>query len=123
MSTLKANDILEATSGGGKYAMVRVYGTASGAAVLNDDSGVSSLIDAGVGKYHYNFSNAMSASKYFAIGANTYGGATNERYLSGNYSGGNMDGIRTTTQAAVGAYVETAYVDRQNGILAVGSLL
>ena len=121
MSTIKVNDILEATSGGTKFALVRVYATATGAAVLLENSGCSSLTDAGVGKYLYSFSNAMSSSNYYSCGVSTYGGATHQRYLAGNYSGGNLDELRTTTQVATGAYPEGAYADRENGIMVIGS--
>ena len=49
MSTLKVNDIQEATSGGGKFDVTRVWVnfTGSGTTSIRDDVGVSSLTDNG----------------------------------------------------------------------------
>jgi hypothetical protein len=103
-------------------ASVPIYGTASAAAALQEDQGVSSLTDDGVGRYLYNFSSAMSSTQYFSCGVHTYGSTSPyQRYLSGNYTGGNLDYQRTTTQAAVGAFPE-GYADRENGIIVVGTL-
>lgn len=122
MSTLKVNDIEEATSGGGKFYLNRVSAVADGTGgtpIFTRSNGCSSLTDFGVGKYGYNLSNNMSNANYFACGVSSYGGSSYGRDLAGEYAGGNIDNARTTGQCNVGCYPET-YGDGLTGLLIVG---
>lgn len=66
MSTLKVNDILEATSGGGKIfparAWVNLNGT--GTVAIRNDGGVSSITDNATGQYTVTLANAFSGANY-----------------------------------------------------------
>ncbi len=66
MSTLKANNIQEATSGGATYylnkAWVNFDGT--GTVSIRDDGNISSITDQGTAKYQSTFSNNMSDINY-----------------------------------------------------------
>jgi hypothetical protein len=64
MSTLKVNDIEEATSGGGKIFMARAWAQfdMSGTPSLDASGGVSSLTDLGTGSPQFNLSNALAAA-------------------------------------------------------------
>lgn len=68
MSTLKVNDIIEATSGGGKIWPSRAWAnfTGTGTATLNDDGNVGSLTDNGTGDITLNFSSSFSNANYAA---------------------------------------------------------
>ena len=61
MSTLKVNDIIEATSGGGKAFVARAWANLNGAGTVSirGDAGVSSITDNAVGKYTVSLDNAM----------------------------------------------------------------
>ena len=69
MSTLKVNDIQEATSGGGKIwparAWVNFNGT--GTIAIRDDGNVSSLTDHGTGEYSQILSNALANANYAVV--------------------------------------------------------
>lgn len=79
MSTLKVNDIVEATSGGGKIfparAWLRMNGT--GTIAINNDGNVSSLTDNGSGHYTANFTNTMSHATYALVGTGSHNSGTN----------------------------------------------
>lgn len=65
MSTLKVNDIEEATAGGAKIFLSRAWADWNGAtSSLNDDGNVSSLTDNGTGNFTVNFTNNMPSSTY-----------------------------------------------------------
>ena len=70
MSTLKVNDIVEATSGGGKIwparAWVNFNGT--GTVSIRADGNVSSVTDLGTGYYRPAFDNAFSDANYNQMG-------------------------------------------------------
>jgi hypothetical protein len=123
MSTLKVNDIVEATSGGGKIFPARVSGTLNGSSfALEQSNGVSSAQDNGVGNYQFNFSNNFSNAQYFACGVscNYSTTASYSSYIPLNYGGGNIDDTRTTSQCKVGAY-EGSYADCPSaGVLCEG---
>src|SRR5210317_2186109 len=70
MSTLKVNDIVEATQGGGKIWPARAWVcfTSSGTVTINDDGNVSSLTDNGVGLITANFSNSLASANYCQTG-------------------------------------------------------
>ena len=71
MSTLKVNDIVEATSGGGKIwpsrAWINFNGT--GTVAIREDRNVSSLTDAGTGQYYMYFSTNMPNANYSSSGS------------------------------------------------------
>jgi len=77
MSTIKANNIEEVTSGGATYflskAWVNFNGT--GTVSIRDDGNVSSLTDNGTGNYSINFSTSLSSANY-ATSATTNGGSS-----------------------------------------------
>ena len=78
MSTLKVNDIQEATSGGGKIwpsrAWINFNGT--GTIAIRNDGNFSSISDLGTGYYRTTFSNNMSSANY-SIGQSANWGSTN----------------------------------------------
>lgn len=121
MSTLKV-DTLQTTGGAGLYPS-QVAGTLNGTGTiaLENSSGVSSATDNGTGKYQFNFSNNFSTSTYYSCGTCSYHNTNNEndRYLSNNFTGGNQDDTRTTSQCKVGSYL-SAFVDTPSiGLLCV----
>ena len=78
MSTLKVNDIQEATSGGGKIFPPRARATinqVSTQSILGSD-GISSITDSGTGRTTFNFSTNFANANYTVAGGqvNTAGG-------------------------------------------------
>jgi len=71
MSTLKVNDIAEATSGGSKVFMVRAWFNYknSGGNSLLEDGGVSSVTDTGTGTYRAAFDIAFTNVNYASAGS------------------------------------------------------
>jgi hypothetical protein len=69
MSTIKVNDIQEATSGGGKIFPARAWVNFNGSASIQDHGGVSSVTDNGTGHWTVNFSNSFSNSGYSINGS------------------------------------------------------
>ena len=69
MSTLKVNDIIEATSGGAKFDVPRAWVnfTGLGTTAIRDDVGVSSLTDNGTGDTTVTLSNTMANTTYCVI--------------------------------------------------------
>ena len=71
MSTLKVNDIAEATSGGGKIwpsrAWINLHG--SGTVSIRNDGNVASITDNGTGLYTVNFTNALADANYSTVGS------------------------------------------------------
>ena len=70
MSTLKVNDIIEATSGGGKVFFSRAWVNFNGVSTVSirDDGNVSSISDGGTGLYTMNFSSNFSSVNYCLLG-------------------------------------------------------
>ena len=83
MSTLKVNDIQEATSGGGKIAVARVHSRWSmvGTAALTDSFGVSSFTDQGTGVCRQTFSNNFANANYTVVGLAGRLSDTGNRFL------------------------------------------
>ena len=79
MSTLKANDILEATSGGGKFFLPRAWVNwkNSGGNSLVASGNVSSVTDNREGGWTTNFSTSFSAATYAVAGASSADGTAN----------------------------------------------
>ena len=92
-----------------------------GTPTFDKSDGCSSLTDLGTGYYQYNLSSNMSDANYYACGVSSYGGSTYGRYLSGEYTGGNIDYARTTGACAVGNWPENA-ADGLTGLLIAGDL-
>lgn len=69
MSTLKVNDIEEATLGGGTFALPRAWANFNGEGTLavRDSFNVSSVTDLGVGRYKVNFSTSFANANYAAV--------------------------------------------------------
>lgn len=75
MSTLKVNDIQEATSGGSKVFMNRMFCVLNGknTITIRNDGNVSSVTDNGVGDYTSTLGNALSTSQHsLATGLTEY---------------------------------------------------
>ena len=111
MSTLKVNDIEEATSGGGKIWPARAWlrWNNSGTISILADGGVSSLTDLAVGAGRINFANTKSNSNYSFNGAvNTYITTTRWDCHCSEYNYGSY--VRSTSQVpyniGYGAYAE-----------------
>ena len=68
MSTLKVNDIIEATSGGGKVFQCRVYCNynQSGTISVTESGNVSSIVDESTGIATISFSNSLANANYSA---------------------------------------------------------
>ena len=106
MSTLKVNDIQEATSGGGKIfpprAWVNFNGT--GTVAIRDDGNVSSITDRGTSRFTVNFSNSLGNSSHAPTGNvnNTGQGAESMSIESSqpNYIGSGFVMIHTTRHNA-----------------------
>lgn len=97
MSTLKVNDIEEATSGGGKIWPARAwcYFNGTGTVTINADGNISSIADNGTGNYTFTFSTSFSSVNY-NIG--TCGGRANNdaNYFAGEWiSGRTSSTVRT----------------------------
>lgn len=94
MSTLKVNDIIEATSGGGKIWPARAWVNfnGSGTVSIRSDGNVSSITDNGTGDFTTNIDNNFSAASYAVLGTSrdTVGGS------GGNFS---LAGASTATLA------------------------
>ena len=92
MSTLKVNDIQEATSGGGKIWPSRAWinWNGQGTVTIRDDGNFSSVSDNGTGNYNPNFTNAMSTTNYTVVMGAGYGSTgvpdSGHLYMAGNPS-------------------------------------
>ena len=106
MSTLKVNDIQEATSGGGKIFPPRAWVNFDGSSTpsIRDDGNVSSITDRGTSRFTVNFSNSFGNSSYAATGNinNTGQGAESVAIESSqsNYIGSGFVMIHTTRHNA-----------------------
>jgi len=84
-------------------------------AVATDSFNISSVTDDAAGKYGGNINSNMNNAGYFHVGSSSNAlDDSNDynRYIVGQYSGGNIDAERTTSVAKVG-YYNTSYVDTQ----------
>ena len=112
MSTLKVNDIEEATSGGGKIWPNRVWATWDSATTIQDSGSVSSLTDVGTGITTTNFSVNMQNAWYAVTGAaGTTGAARDMGFYSNQF----------TTSSCRGAvrYRDTNFYDNDYNSLVV----
>lgn len=82
MSTLKVDDIDEATSGGGKIWPARAWVrfNAQSTLTINESKNTSSVTDLGTGYYSHNFSNAMTDANYVISGMSNDGDANGSAY-------------------------------------------
>lgn len=107
MSTLKVNDIQEATSGGAKIWPARAWVNfdGSGTVSIRDDGGVSSITDNSTGNYTVSFSNTQSNANYCCnFSANddgTTSGQTNG-YTYGVWARGSTSCVYATGSIRVG---------------------
>ena len=104
MSTVKANDILEATSGGGKFFVPRAWVNwkNSGGNSLVASGNISSVADNGTGVFTTNFTTSFSAATYALSGACNTNNTANIASIGFNTnSGGN-----TYTTSACGHTAE-----------------
>jgi hypothetical protein len=110
MSTIKANDIQNASGGIPTVKSQQLIPTAwvnfngTGTVAIRDSEGVSSITDNGTGDYYANFSTAMANANYCITSANTNTESNNAtlmpvtyatssiRVSSRNGSGSSMDG-------------------------------
>ena len=100
--TLPDEDIDLGNVGGGAAVVGTLNGT--GTIALQNSKGVSSVTDNGTGQYQFNFSSNFSTATYYANGSISHHSASWWSYLSNNYTGGNQDNTRTTSQCKVGSY-------------------
>lgn len=98
MSTLKVNDIEEATSGGSKIFMVRAWFNYknSGGNSLLEDGGVSSVTDTGTGTFRAAFDIAFTNINYASAGSCNTNNTTAAPAVAFNTSNG--ANTNTTTQ-------------------------
>lgn len=84
MSTLKVNDIEEATTGGGKIWPARAWVrfNAQSTLTINASKNTSSVTDLGTGYYTHNLSNAMTDANYAISGMSNDGDANGYQYES-----------------------------------------
>lgn len=87
---------------GGSPVVSTLNGT--GTIALQNDKGVSSVADNGVGQYQFNFSSNFPTATYYASGTVSYHNSVHWAYLAGDYTGGSQDYTRTTSQCKVGSY-------------------
>ena len=119
MSTLKVNDIQEATSGGAKIWPLRAWTTyqMDGTASIHDDGNTSSLTDNGTGNISLTWSNAFSNTNYCVTTATDYGSGL--QGLGAQYDSGTND-ERSTTVIQQQVYIGSA-VDTRRGCIMVVS--
>ena len=105
MSTLKVNDIQEATSGGGKIWPSRAWVNfnGQGTVAIRADGNVSSITDIGTGQYTTNFSSTLSSANYAV--ASTAGYGTTNAADAGLYG---IYGTDVTTTSVRGFTVDSS---------------
>ena len=121
MSTLKVDDIIEATSGNSKVFMVRAWFNwqNSGSNSLLQAHNVSSVTDIAAGSFNATFSTAFSNNQYASAGMSHTNGGTEIPAIGFSTSSSNTN---TTTQRNFSAEdVDAGYVDYiMNRIICVG---
>ena len=128
-------DTLKDSSGNNSVGMSYVAGGSAKAwSTMDSDASTISFLDSfnsssaqdnGAGKYGTNWTSNLANVNYYSCGVTCYQNTTTEyqRYLSSEYGGGNMDRDRTTSQATVGHYNGSSYVDTfQAGLMVQGDL-
>lgn len=113
MSTLKVNDIQEATQGGGKIwpsrAWVNFNGT--GTVAIRADGNVSSITDLGTGKASITFSSTFSSANYAPTGAASKTDQNNDGNMHcqcNGYNNGTSNANTTSTTYVVTCYPSSA---------------
>jgi len=114
--TLPDEDIDLGNVGGGAAVVGTLNGT--GTIALLNSTGVSSVSDNGTGRYQFNFSSNFSTATYYAAGVGSHWSPTWWEYLSLNYTGGNQDYTRTTSQCKVGSYDNSMVDSPSIGLMA-----
>ena len=111
MSTIKANDIQNASGGIPTVKSQQLIPTAwvnfngTGTVAIRDSENVSSITDNGTGDYILNFATAMANSNYSVAGSASIN-ANNHVYLAV---------ISTTTLSTLSARMRTAYIPQTAG--------
>lgn len=122
MSTLKVNDIEEATSGGSKIFMVRAWFNYknSGGNSLLADGGVSSVTDTGTGAYRAAFDTAFTNVNYASAGScNINGGNAAPAVAFNTQNGANTNS--TTQRGFASEDVDAGFTDYlMNTVMLVG---
>ena len=120
MSTLKVNDIQEATSGGAKIWPLRAWTTyqMDGTASIHDDGNTSSITDNGTGNISLTWSNAFSNTNYCVTTATDYGSGL--QGLGAAYDAGTND-ERSTTVIRQLVYIGGAHDTRRGCIMVVSA--
>ena len=120
MSTLKVNDIQEATSGGSKIWPARAWFNFNGysTGTIRDDGNVSSITDNGTGDYTVNFSSSVANSNYSFSGSSGGNSNATARSLTIRVNGNNNANADLMTTSALRianghAAYDTAYVTGQ----------
>ena len=123
MSTLKVNDIQEATSGGAMIWPNRAWANLNetGTMALRDDGNVSSITDNGTGDFSLSYSNSLASANYAVAGASNQINTADFTTLGIASSSNNTNVATYTTSATrfrtglrgVGTYQDMAYVTVQ----------
>ena len=115
MSTLKVNDIVEATSGGGKVFPARAWVNFRGTGTVSiyADANVSSLTDNGTGNYTLTWDNSFNSAH------NAYGGMS--RHISQGGEAPNFIGLTASTLNFITTYKYSAYDSDPVTIIAHGN--
>tara|TARA_R100001198_G_C5239917_1_gene217311 strand:- start:3106 stop:3459 length:354 start_codon:yes stop_codon:yes gene_type:complete len=106
MSTLKVNDIEEATAGGGKIFLNRVWNVwnQSGTQAIIADGNVSSITDNGTGSTTTTYTNNLSSSNY-AVSCGAGSSSTDPYRYLGVWNTMTTSAVRTQTlYSATSAY-------------------
>lgn len=118
MSTLKVNDIAEATSGGGKIWPARAWINYSASTnTINADGNVASVTDNGTGIYTVNFSSAFADANYSS--GLTSDGPVSTHHVHGYISaGGTGLGTYTSSAAQFAHYRDESSLNRADPLKA-----
>ena len=103
MSTLKVNNIEEATSGGGKIFLSRVWCNWKGTGTLSirGDGNVSTVTDMGEGRYRVNYSNSFSSSNTYTAVSSAGANLTDYSSQDDTDDHNSFQGNKTTSNVPV----------------------
>jgi hypothetical protein len=101
MSTLKVNDIVEATSGGAKIWPSRAWVSLNGygTIAIQSDGGVSSITDVATGRYTVTFDNAFGSSKGYSSTSGS--GFSSAAYAAGYRQNSCPYNVKTASQCDI----------------------
>ena len=116
MSTLKVNDIEEATSGGSKIFFIRAWVNwrSQSTAGIVAERGVSSGTDTGVGAWQTNFDTVFANANYASAGSNGENASTTNNAAISFNTGGGGQGNTTSYRRCSAENVDSGYTDYPN---------